>query len=147
MRNSILRIFSGLRESIQTRHKRTERQKLGDAGESLAAQYLKSEQNYTIVKRNWRQGRHELDIVAKDGPTLVFIEVRARKKTAKVSGYQSITKKKKESLREAIRAYLNCMSQRAPNFRFDIVEIAHSSCDPKEVRHFKSIPLFHRHFF
>ncbi|MGB0370476.1 MAG: YraN family protein [Opitutales bacterium] len=146
MGQGILGIFQALKERVQG-GQRTERKKLGDEGESLAAKYLRSERKYTIIARNWQQGHHELDIVAKDGDVLIFVEVRARKAGAKVSGYQSITRKKKESLRNACRAYLNTMQRRAPNFRFDIVEIAHSSSEPKRVRHFKSIPLFHRHFF
>lgn len=147
MHLQLRKIFSAIKQSVLKTGERTDRQKLGDAGESLAARYLTTERNFKVIKRNWRQGRHELDIIARDGPTLVFVEVRARKASAKVSGFRSITRKKKQALRDAIRAYLNSMSLRAPNFRFDIVEIAHSSSELDRVRHFQSIPLFHRHFF
>lgn len=147
MRNRLLNTLRKLHISIPLRSSRTDLQKIGDAGESEAAQFLKSEKGYTILARNWKQGHHELDIVAMDRDVLVFVEVRSRQSSAKVSGYHSITTKKKNSLRNACRVYLNGMRRRAPHFRFDIIEIAHASCGQKTVKHFESIPLFNRHFF
>ena len=124
----------------------TEKQKTGRKGESRASDYLRFEKGYSIIARNWSQGPHELDIVARDGDVLVFIEVRSRKKTSKVSGYHSITQKKRLSVQKACRSYLNAMKRRAPHFRFDIIEIAHSSSGDTELRHYPSIPLFPKNF-
>lgn len=55
-----------------------QRQALGRRGEDLAAAYL-DEQGYEIIARNWRTRSGELDIVARDGDWLVFVEVRARR--------------------------------------------------------------------
>ncbi len=54
------------------------RKRLGNLGEDLAAAYL-ARQDYTILARNWRTRRGELDIVARDGNWLVFVEVRTRR--------------------------------------------------------------------
>lgn len=51
---------------------------LGRQGEELAAAYLAG-QGYTIIARNWRTQAGELDIIARDGEWLVFVEVRARR--------------------------------------------------------------------
>lgn len=48
---------------------------LGKKGETLACEWLKS-QGYSIVERNWRSKRGEIDIIAIEGQTLVFIEVK-----------------------------------------------------------------------
>ena len=54
------------------------RKALGRQGEELAAAYL-AQQGYHIVTRNWRTRSGELDIVAREGEWLVFVEVRARR--------------------------------------------------------------------
>jgi putative endonuclease len=54
------------------------RVKLGDFGEQVAAGYLQR-QGYTLVARKWRCALGELDLVMRDGATLVFVEVRTRR--------------------------------------------------------------------
>ena len=60
------------------RSKANTRRALGQHGEELAAAHL-AELGYDIVSRNWRTRTGELDIVARDGEWLVFVEVRARR--------------------------------------------------------------------
>ena len=60
----------------ETTHDR--RKALGGQGEDLAAAYL-GQQGYDIITRNWRVRAGELDIVARDGDWLVFVEVRTRR--------------------------------------------------------------------
>jgi putative endonuclease len=92
----------------------------GRLGEEAAAQFVR-ERGWKIVARNWRHGRDELDLVAWDGAVLVFAEVRAREARAVVSGYHSVTRRKKNALARAIRAYRRGMAQPPAHFRFDIV--------------------------
>ena len=56
-----------------------QRKALGQLGEDYAAGYL-IRQGYTVLTRNWRTRAGELDIVARDGAWLVFVEVRARRR-------------------------------------------------------------------
>jgi len=58
-----------------------ERITLGKLGEDLAAAYLKRN-NHTIIQRNYRQKSGEIDIISRDLDTLVFVEVKTRKKSA-----------------------------------------------------------------
>ena len=55
---------------------------LGQHGEDLAVAYL-TRQGYEIVARNWRTRAGELDIVARDGEWLVFVEVRTRRRSGR----------------------------------------------------------------
>ena len=51
---------------------------LGKWGEDLATAYLE-QKGYTIVERDWKSGRRDIDIIAIDGNTVVFVEVKTRK--------------------------------------------------------------------
>ena len=51
---------------------------LGREGECWAADYLVREKGFVILARNWRHRQKEIDIVAQDGDTLVFVEVKTR---------------------------------------------------------------------
>jgi putative endonuclease len=111
--------------------------------ERVAAKALKKE-GYRIVARNWRRrGAHgELDIVARDGVALVFVEVRSRGVAALVGGYDSITRHKRDVLRQTCLAYLNGLKTRPNTYRFDVVEVSYANRRDYELRHFKNVTLF-----
>jgi putative endonuclease len=111
--------------------------------ERVAARALRRE-HFQIVTRNWkRHGAHgEIDIVARDGAALVFVEVRSRGAGALVGGYESISRHKKEVLRAACLSYMNALPSRPATYRFDVVEISYRSRRDYELRHFKGVPLF-----
>lgn len=140
------RLLNALPSSWRKGSQKTERQQIGDLGEAVAADYLQYQEGYKILAKQWKRGGYELDIVARDEDVLVFVEVRSRKVGSKVSGYHSITRKKRRSLQNACKTYLNTMRRRAPHFRFDIIQIAHASSGDRTVTHFKNISLFDRHF-
>jgi len=130
----------------------------GSLGESLAAKWLARERGYIIVARNWRDPhdhRQELDLVALDGPVLVFVEVKTRNASAHVSGYHAVNQRKRRALRRTCDAYLRALplSRRPPVFRFDVVEVAlapgtapvETGTDPR-IRHFANVPLFRPYY-
>jgi putative endonuclease len=81
------------------------KQSLGTKGETLAAQYL--EQNgYKIVTMNWRCRQGEIDIVAQQGETYVFCEVKTRHNTTVQDALASITASKQKKLLKAVYHYL-----------------------------------------
>ena len=51
---------------------------LGKWGEDLAAAYLE-QKGYTIMERDWKSGRRDIDIIARDGNIVVFVEVKTRR--------------------------------------------------------------------
>ena len=78
---------------------------LGKEGEELAANWL-SAHGYTILHRNWRYSRLEIDIVATKGKFLHFIEVKTRYYTPFGHPEESVTKKKFKKLQWAANEYL-----------------------------------------
>ena len=123
----------------------------GAAAEAAAARWLEGERGFRIVARNWRNPddrREEIDLVARDGDVLVFVEVKARARGALVPGYYAVNRRKKNVLRRAITAYLRRLRDKPRTFRLDVVEVV-PSADGKgspEVLHFENIPLFPKHF-
>ena len=98
--------------------------KTGDKGEELAVELLESK-NYTIVKRNYRYGKGEIDIIAKDPNEegLVFIEVKSRKNLEYGSPEEAITKNKIKQLKRIAELYLYENEIKEILCRFDVVAI------------------------
>jgi len=93
---------------------------LGGKGEKQAEKYLVS-QGYDIVERNFRCKYGEIDIIARKGGVLVFVEVKTRSGSGFGMGFESVTQKKQEKLLLTAQAY---MAGRPPTAaRFDVVSI------------------------
>jgi putative endonuclease len=111
------------------RHRRrllgaTAEQAHGRRGEDLAHRYLRR-QGLTIVARNYRQrsGSGELDIVARDGDTLVFVEVKARASAEFGSPDRAVGLEKEKYLRRAAGEYLRRTGATWDQARFDLLNI------------------------
>jgi putative endonuclease len=78
----------------------TTRAELGQRAERAAADFLEAA-GLTIVQRNVRSGRYEIDIVARDGECIVVVEVRTRGEGALVRAFDSIDWKKRARIRAA----------------------------------------------
>ena len=91
----------------------------GATAEALAAQFLQA-RGIRIVERNYRCRGGEIDIIAREGPTLVFIEVRLRRNSAFGGAAASITPAKRRRLAFAARHYLGRLG-REPPCRFDAI--------------------------
>ena len=89
----------------------------GEPAENLAAAFLER-QGLTILERNYRCRFGEIDLVARSGAQLVFVEVRARKSAAFGGAAASITARKRRRLTSAARHYL-AGAPRMPACRFD----------------------------
>lgn len=117
----------------------------GARGESAAADFLQKRHGFSIVTRNWRSPRDrrdEIDLVARDGEVLVFVEVKARSVDALVPGYHAVDERKKRALRRAVHSYLSALSAPPRTFRFDVVEVGLSDRLPPQCMHFENVPLF-----
>jgi putative endonuclease len=91
----------------------------GAEAEALAAEFLES-RGLTIVKRNYRCRGGEIDIIARQGATLVFVEVRLRSSSAFGGARASITAAKRRRLKFAAGLFLSGLS-REPECRFDAI--------------------------
>jgi putative endonuclease len=99
----------------------TQEQQFGTDSESVAVNYLKKH-GYKIVNRNYRTKIGEIDIIAKDGDTIVFIEVKARK-TKGYNPKEAVTKSKKRKISMVALYYLKSTRQSNARARFDVVSI------------------------
>ena len=99
-----------------------DKRKLGRRGEDIAAAHL-SRQGYAILARNWRCPHGELDIVAREGETLTFVEVRARRGDRLGTPEESITPAKQSRLVELAQTYLQETGQTDQDWRIDVVAI------------------------
>lgn len=79
--------------------------KMGEEAERLAQRYLE-QRGLTLVTRNYRCRRGEIDLIMRDGNFLVFIEVRYRKNAVYGSALESVTRKKQRRLLLAANYYL-----------------------------------------
>lgn len=91
----------------------------GARAEALAADYL-ARQGLAVVARNFRTRFGEIDLIARDGDTLVFVEVRLRTTKSFGGAAASITATKRARLVAAARGYL-AMLGREPPCRFDAI--------------------------
>ena len=99
------------------------KQSLGKSGEEFAAR-LVTESGLRIITQNYRCSKGEMDIIAQDGETLVFIEVRTRRSSYRGWGEESITRQKARRL-QAIASYYVLQQGYIswPSLRFDVVAI------------------------
>lgn len=102
--------------------RRTSQQITGHFAENLACVYLQS-QNVVILDRNYRCRRGEIDVVAREAETLIFLEVRFRKSNRYGGAAASITKRKQLRTILAAQRYLQQKGLTNMPCRFDVVAI------------------------
>ena len=100
-----------------------QRRRTGRLGEALATRYLQR-RGYEILASNWRCPRGELDIVARIGGKLVFLEVRTRRRSDTEEAFASITARKRERLLAAIHEWLECNRQQDADWQVDVIGVA-----------------------
>ena len=97
------------------------RQHLGKRGENLAEQELRRH-GMAILERNYRTREGEVDLIARDGDFLVFVEVRTRREGNQGSPEESVTLAKKARLIALAEAYVAQAEWKGP-WRIDVVGI------------------------
>ena len=98
-----------------------EQQKLGQFGEEQAARYLRR-RFYTILERNYRCRFGEIDLIARKGRTVCFVEVKLRSGTEFGLPREAVTPQKQEKLRKTALMYLSQHQLDCPA-RFDVAEV------------------------
>ena len=100
-----------------------ERKRLGSHGEDLAVEFLKR-QGYQILQRNFKLKFGEIDIIAQEGDTICFIEVRTKTGNEMGTPFESITPSKQRKLSKLALAYLkNQYKSVEVRARFDVVAV------------------------
>lgn len=98
------------------------RRPLGQRGEQLAAEHLQR-QGYTIRTRNWRCKHGEMDIIALQNATLVFVEVRTRHADSTDASFESITPRKRAKLSALAHTYLAEHELENMDWRVDVIAV------------------------
>jgi putative endonuclease len=100
---------------------KTSKQNLGNWGEKLAEDFLINN-GHTILERNWRFGRAEVDLISQDGKTLVFVEVKVRKNSNFGNPEDFVNSSKADRIKIASVEY-QILKNYNGFIRFDIVAI------------------------
>lgn len=103
----------------------------GQAGEELAATWLER-QGCTILHRNWTCSLGEIDLIARDETTLMFVEVKARRNLEHGHPLESVTPSKQKKLLRCAQAYLQSRGDQGLHPRCDAVGILLNQ-DPPEI--------------
>lgn len=115
----------------------SKRKQIGDWAESLAARYLER-QGVSIIARNVFSRGGEIDLIGRDGDTLVFFEVRFRSAGSLVSAAESITPQKQRRLVRAASYYLHRHGLWDSNTRLDIIAIDSDATGTHNIQWFKN---------
>jgi putative endonuclease len=111
-----------------------DRKEVGARGEAAAVAFL-ARAGFEIAETNWRTAAGEVDIVAWDGPDLVFVEVKTRRSEKMGTPEEAVSPTKQRRLVRLARAYLAETHARARLVRFDVVSLRVLSPDRALLRH------------
>jgi putative endonuclease len=120
--------------------RRSNRQ-LGEYGERLACRYL-TDIGFTILERNWRCARGEIDIVAVEGDCLVVCEVKTRRSEAFGAPFEAVTPTKARRLRRLAGLWLDAAAERdrrGSDLRIDVVSVLRPAAGPARVEHLRGV--------
>lgn len=109
---------------------------LGSQGESLAAHFLER-QGYAVLGRNVHIGRYEVDIIARDRDTTVFVEVKTRSEDRFAPPDRNVNPVKRKKLTAAARRYIARENNPRMYYRFDVVAILLPPQGPARIAHYK----------
>jgi putative endonuclease len=113
------------------------RKSIGRYGESVAADWLRG-QCCRILARNFRAPRGgEVDIIARQGRLLMFIEVKTRHSSAKIRPFEAVDAKKRCLIERGANAWLKRLGTRNLPWRFDVIEVHYDSRDPPRINHIR----------
>lgn len=107
---------------------------LGMSGEDAAIAFLKKKK-FRILERRFRFHRGEIDIIAKDHGTLVFIEVKTRLRWEHGLPEESVTPAKQRQIRRLAEAYLMVNNQPEIPCRFDVLSLFYDENEEYRIRH------------
>ncbi|MGE0454203.1 MAG: YraN family protein [Vicinamibacteria bacterium] len=106
----------------------------GRSGESLACRYLAA-RGFEIVERNFRCRSGEIDVIAREGGTTVFVEVKQRSSERHGLGHEAVTFGKRRRIVRAARLYAAARGLGERPLRFDVVSILDGPSGESQIRH------------
>lgn len=100
----------------------TQKQGIGRWGEIVAREHL-VQRGWEILASGWRIGRLEVDLIARDGPFLVIVEVKTRTEPVQAGWHRMVSQAQQERLIRAARAFVGRHPERGEEVRFDVVAV------------------------
>lgn len=110
--------------------------KLGQMGEKIALEYLQRKK-FKIVTKGFHLYRGEIDLIAYDAKTLVFVEVKARSEGALGLPEESVDLRKKRQIRKIAEGYLALNDIEDVECRFDVISIVFDEKGAPSLSHYK----------
>ena len=107
--------------------------RLGREGESLAVAHLRAA-GWRIVARNYRHGRREIDIIARRGDEVAFVEVKTRSRGDRGHPLEAIDWRKRREILQVARAWIARHGRPRDRYRFDAVAV-HARGGARTVQH------------
>lgn len=102
----------------------------GKAGEDLAVNYL-MRHNCQVIARNYRMRMGEIDIIARDGEYLVFVEVKTRRSSRYGSPFDAVDFRKQQQIAKVALAYMSRHGLTEVAVRFDVIAVYLSDGAPR----------------
>lgn len=113
------------------------RKDIGNYGEDLAVAHLQR-LGLTILERNWRYSRAEIDIIAKENDILVFIEVKTRSSDHYGKPGEFFTREQEDFIIDAAGEYME-QTGHDWEIRFDVISILLKRDEDFELRHYRDV--------
>lgn len=111
---------------------------VGAFGEEVAARHLRAA-GMVVLARNWRSPRGELDIIARDGPALVFCEVKTRRGVSFGRPAEAVVPAKLTRIRALALEWLAASGLHPRQLRFDVVEVLAPPGGKVRVAHLRGV--------
>ena len=118
------------------KNKKIKAYELGKSGEDIALEYL-CKNKYKIIERGFRFLRGEIDLIAWDGATLVFIEVKTRQSSSLGSPEESVNSAKRSQIRRVARGFLLKQRWEDVECRFDVLTLIVDELRRWSIHHIK----------
>ncbi|MFD2255923.1 YraN family protein [Luteolibacter algae] len=111
---------------------------MGDYGEKVAADWLRA-RNCKILSRNFKGPKGgEVDIVAKKGKQLLFVEVKTRRHGSKIRGLAAVNRKKQALIQRGGNEWLKRLGSREVLWRYDVIEVEVTEGEKPSVTHIEN---------
>ncbi|HEX5724616.1 MAG TPA: YraN family protein [Longimicrobiaceae bacterium] len=107
---------------------------LGDRGEELAVAHLAAA-GWVVLHRNFRLGRREIDLVARRGEVVAFVEVKTRAGLGYGHPLEAVTLKKRREIQQVALAWVDRHGREGDTYRFDAVSVLVAGGGPPVVEH------------
>ena len=109
---------------------------IGETGEHVACDYLKKK-GYAVLCLNFRSKTGEIDIIARDKETIVFVEVKSRTSKDPINPVFAIDKRKRTRIEKTCMEYLKMQGLKKSDVRFDVILVIKASKNTWDIEHIK----------